>query len=257
MTRLKAAFDKIGLGAHENVKLFELDVTDEESALKTKLTEAVKSWGVIDVLVNNAGYGQLGMLEECGATQMKKQFDTNVFGLLNVTTAVLPHMRERRSGTIVQIGSRSEWSAETPMKGIYSAGKAAVRAFSETLASEVKPLGIRVLIVEPGAFRTEGIYNYGYYDDNMISDYDPTRQKMKDFIDKIPGKEPGDPEKGVQAIFDVVTGTGRASGKEWPLYLFLGNDAERDVRNKCNTMLKLLDSDWNEITRGVSYPVQQ
>jgi NADP-dependent 3-hydroxy acid dehydrogenase YdfG len=115
MDRLKAAFDKAGLTNNENVKLFQLDVTESESSLTSKLGEAVKIWGKIDVLVNNAGYGQVCFMEEAGSSQLKKQFDTNVFGLLNVTNAVLPHMRERRSGTIVQIGSRSEWSAETPV----------------------------------------------------------------------------------------------------------------------------------------------
>jgi NAD(P)-dependent dehydrogenase (short-subunit alcohol dehydrogenase family) len=253
MDRLKAAFNKAGLTNNENIKLFQLDVTESESSLASKLGEAVKIWGKIDVLVNNAGYGQLCFMEEAGSSQLKKQFDTNVFGLLNVTNAVLPHMRERRSGTIVQIGSRSEWSAETPMKGIYAAGKAAVRVFSESLASEVKPFGIRFLIVEPGAFRTEGIYDNGQYTDNQIPDYEPMRKIMTERIAAIPGKEPGDPDKGMEAVVDVVQGTGKAAGKEWPLYLFLGTDAEKDVRNKCKILLDLLDSDWNQITRGVSF----
>jgi hypothetical protein len=112
---------------------------------------------------------------------------------------------------------------------------------------------IRVLLVEPGAFRTEGIYGQPYYDLNPIEEYDSLRRSAMTRFASIPGREPGDPDKAVEVIVDVVRGEGVAKGRPWPDYLFLGDDAEAAVRAKCSKFLKVLD-EWADVTRNVSFP---
>ncbi|KAG2125688.1 hypothetical protein DEU56DRAFT_566794 [Suillus clintonianus] len=235
-----------------NLHLLELDVSSGTSAIKERVDEAAKVWGRIDVLVNNAGIGLLGILEECGVDKMISQFRPNVFGVLDVTNAALPYMRERKSGTVVIIGSRSAWRPEIVGLGPYASSKAAVQVMGETLAVELAPFNIRVLIVEPGAFRTENIYSNKFDTwTNPIPDYDETRAEILVKVEAIPGKQPGDPMKGMKLVVDVVRGEGAAAGKEWPLYLVLGGDAERDIRNKCAAMLKHLD-EWQDAIRDVN-----
>jgi NAD(P)-dependent dehydrogenase (short-subunit alcohol dehydrogenase family) len=121
----------------------------------------------------------------------------------------------------------------------------------ETLAVELAPFNIRVLIVEPGAFRTENIYSNKFDTwTNPIPDYDETRAETLAKYEAIPGNQPGDPMKAMKFVVDVVRGEGVAAGREWPLYLVLGEDAERDVRNKCMMMLKHLD-EWQDVIRDV------
>ncbi|KIP08070.1 hypothetical protein PHLGIDRAFT_117611, partial [Phlebiopsis gigantea 11061_1 CR5-6] len=140
-----------GLAPAENLRTQVLDVTAGPDVLARSAEAAVAFFGRVDVLVNNAGVGAKGILEEAGSAGLRAQFAVNVFGLLDVTAAFLPYMRKRRAGTVVLIGSRSSWSPENPTTGLYASSKAAVRALGETLAAELAPFALRVLIVEPGA----------------------------------------------------------------------------------------------------------
>ncbi|KAG1892259.1 hypothetical protein F4604DRAFT_1672321 [Suillus subluteus] len=239
---------------HPNLRLMQLDVNASTKEIKARIDHAARVWNGIDVLVNNAGYGLPALLEEGGASLMLRQFQTNFFGVVNVCNAVLPYMRKERNGTVVVIGSRSAWKPERVrglgnhdvlaseminhslifFPGFYAASKAAVHAMSESLATELEPFNIRVLLVKPGAFRTEGILGHPWDCSNPIPDYDEQR----------------DPDKAMEIVVDVVKGEGCAAGREWPLYLVLGKDAEADIRSKCAKVLKHLD-DWNDDVRGV------
>ncbi|KAF9500237.1 NAD(P)-binding protein [Pleurotus eryngii] len=230
-----------------------LDVTSERQVIKDVVDEAVGIWGRIDVLVNNAGYGYPGLVEEGGTDWIRLQFETNFFGLMEVTNAVLPHMRSKRKGTLVNMGSRSAWKPEVPFIGPYSASKAAVHAITETLSIELAQFGIRVLLVEPGGFSTEGAYGYPPFQDSakMISDYDEMRTQAASGFATIRQGIRGDPDKAMNALVDVVRGEGVAQGREWPGYLILGEDVEADIKRKMKKIESVLDT-WSDVTRGVN-----
>lgn len=137
----------------ENLKCFQLDVNDEPS-IRRAFDDTIKTFGAIDVIVNNAGYGLVGAFEASSAEQIKKQFDTNVFGVMNMTRLILPYFRERKEGIIINIastGGRMTW----PISSLYNSTKWAIEGFSESLQFELKPFGIRVKIIEPGAIKTD------------------------------------------------------------------------------------------------------
>ncbi|KAF9560790.1 NAD(P)-binding protein [Agrocybe pediades] len=236
----------------DRVRPLQLDVTDGEEKIKLQIDQAAKFWGHIDILVNNAGYGLPGLIEEGGSKLLRRQFDTNVFGVLDVTTATLPYLRQSKDSCVVVIGSRSAWKAELPGLGHYAASKAAIHAVTESLMSELSPFNIKVLLVQPGAFRTEGIYGQKYYLDNPIPAYDELRGRSHERFLSVPGSEKGDPDKAAKAIIDVVKGEGAAKGRPWPNYLVLGNDAEADTRNKIDKVLGALDL-YADVTRGVNF----
>ncbi|KAF4566403.1 short-chain dehydrogenases/reductases (SDR) family protein [Pleurotus pulmonarius] len=237
----------------EVLAVLALDVTSERRVIKDVVDEAVGVWGRIDVLVNNAGYGYPGLVEEGGTDWIRLQFETNFFGLMEVTNAVLPHMRSERKGTLVNMGSRSAWKPEVPFIGPYSASKAAVHAITETLSVELAQFGIRVLLVEPGGFLTEGAYGYPPFQDSakMIPDYDNMRTQAASGFATIRQGIRGDPDKAMNALVDVVRGEGVAQGREWPGYLILGEDVEADIKRKMKKIESILDT-WSEVTRGVS-----
>ncbi|ESK93408.1 short-chain oxidoreductase [Moniliophthora roreri MCA 2997] len=237
---------------NESLHLLRLDITDGFDKIKDIVQEAIKFWGRIDVLVNNAGNGYLGIVEEATSEMYRRQFETNVFGIMDVTNAVLPYMRARKSGTIVTIGSRSVWRADTPGIGAYAASKAAIHAVTEALAVEVAPLGIRTLLVAPGAFRTENIYGIPFHTSNPITDYNAMRESVISQVTTIPGSEPGDPDKGMEVIVDIVRGEGVAKGKKWPGTLVLGEDAESTFNRHWEILKKSVD-EWAQVTRNVAF----
>lgn len=125
-------------------------------------------------------------------------------------------------------------------------------AIAETLTAELTPLNVRVLLVQPGAFRTEGIYREQYFTNNRIPDYDAIRGKSIELFASVPGKEKGDPDKAMEVLVDVVKGQGVAKDRPWPGYLVLGEDAEAAVRDKCAKVLGVLD-EWVDVARGVNF----
>ena len=182
------------LGTHPNLLAVKLDVTNEQEAFAA-VGEAVKKFGRIDVLLNNAGYGLLGAVEEASASEVERMFATNVFGVLNVTRAVLPEMRRQRSGHVINISSIGGYAAYIGW-GTYGATKFAIEGITEALALELKPLGIKATVVEPGFFRTD------FLDDNslvktksVIADYDETVGAMRKFAADANHAQPGDPAK--------------------------------------------------------------
>ncbi|CAL1699310.1 unnamed protein product [Somion occarium] len=236
------------LSSLSNVRVLQLDVTEGPDIIKQKIDAAVTFFGRIDVLVNNAGIAVKASVEEGGSKDFMDQIQTNVIGLLDVTSAVLPHMRARQSGTIVVIGSRSSWFSENQFTGHYSASKAAVRVLGETLAVEVAPFSIRVLIAEPGPFRTEGMLSLPMSTHNNIPEYDEARERTDQQVKWFDGKQPNDPVKAMEILVDVVRGEGRAAGKPWPLYLPLSIEAEEAIRNKCKVLLNVVD-EWKDVIR--------
>ncbi|KAJ6551340.1 hypothetical protein B0H19DRAFT_1263997 [Mycena capillaripes] len=239
------------LEGNPNVCVRQLDVTAGAEALTAIVAEAAGVWGRLDVVVNNAGVGYPGLLEEGGSDLLRKQFAANFFGVMDVVSASLPHLRAQKSGTIVVVGSRSAWKTELPGLGPYAASKAAVHALTETLTVELAPLGLRVLLVEPGAFRT-AIYGQKYFTANPIADYDAIRTLSATRFASVSGTEKGDPAKAMEAVVDVVRGEGRAKGRPWPGRLALGEDVERDVRAKCQRVLEHMD-EWRDVVRGVNF----
>ncbi|KAJ7742683.1 hypothetical protein DFH07DRAFT_836082 [Mycena maculata] len=240
-------------GTSDNLRLLQLDVTAGEEIIKCRVADARAIWGRIDVVVNNAGSCYLGLLEEGGSALLRKQYEVNVFGLLDVTSACLPYLRAQNGGTIVVVGSRSAWTAETIGLGPYGSSKAAVHALAETLSVEVAQFNIRVLLVEPSAFRTRMVRTADNYNtQNPIAAYDDTRRENLSSYSARDGAQMGDPAKAMEAVVDVVRGEGAAKGKPWPRYLLLGKDADRDVRAKCKIMTEHLD-EWREVVTGVDF----
>ncbi|KAJ7220571.1 hypothetical protein GGX14DRAFT_675225 [Mycena pura] len=233
----------------EGVAIRQLDVTAGAAAISATVAEAAGIWGRLDVVVNNAGVGYAGLLEESGSDLLRKAMAVNFFGVMDVVAASLTHMRAQRSGTLVIVGSRSAWRPEVPGLGGYAASKAAVHALAETLTVEVAPFGVRVLLVEPGVFPTK-ISRYPVSTDNPIADYDAMRAAGIARFKSWTGTEPSDPGKAMEAVVDVVRGEGVAAGRPWPGRLALGEDCENDIRAKAKRVLDGLDA-WSDVARAV------
>ncbi len=220
----------------ETARAVRLDVTNAED-ITNSVASAVKEFGTIDVLVNNAGYGLGGGIEEPSMEQIRYQYDTNVFGLVSVMREVLPLMRKQKSGHILNLSSVVGIRA-LPSAGYYSSTKFAVEALSEALAMEVEHLGIKVTIVEPGGFRTDFAGRSFVHPENRIEDY-ITSERI-DNIGDFDGKQPGDPIKGVKAMIDIV------DLDDPPLRLPLGEDAVTAMDEKLESVQKNID-EWRQV----------
>ncbi len=208
----------------ETCRVLALDVTDS-SQVKSVVAQAADAFGRLDVVVNNAGYGLVGAFEELGAEQIARNFDTNFFGALEVIRAVLPILRTRGSGHIVNISAAAVISNYAGFS-IYGATKWALEGASESLAAELKPLGIKVTIVQPGPFRTDFIGRSLERAPDHIADYNRTSGKFLRFLETMEGKQPGDPAKAADAIIAAVESYAP------PLRLVLGKYANDKVRKK-------------------------
>lgn len=203
----------------ENFLPLKVELTDENS-VEAAIKETVDHFGGIDVVVNNAGYGQIGSLEELTDGEARENFNINVFGSLNVIRKAMPYLRAQKSGHIFNIASIGGFNGAFPGFGIYAATKFAVHGFSESLAPEVKPFGIQVTIVSPGYFRTNFLDSGSLrVPSHEISEYSVVRATQSLHQEGINGNQAGDPDKAAQVLIDV------ANLETPPLHLFLGGDA--------------------------------
>jgi len=212
------------LGASPQLLAVPLDVTVEGAAIAAA-EQGLARFGRIDVLVNNAGYGLLGAVEEASADDVRRIYETNVFGVLNVTRAVLPAMRRQGSGHVINISSIGGYQAYHGW-GVYGSTKFAVEGITEALAQEVQPLGIHVTVVEPGFFRTDFLDASSLSTSAEISDYAETVGAMRRFAADANHQQPGDPLKLASAMLML------ADAKQPPLRLALGSDTVARVRAK-------------------------
>lgn len=213
----------------------ELDVTKELHAFAAA-EAAVARFGRIDVLVNNAGYGQLGMFEENTATEIQRQFDTNVFGLFHVTRAVLPVMRKQRNGRIFNLSSMAGMIG-FPHASIYCSSKFAVEGFSESLALDVAEFGIRVTLVEPGFTRTDFLETSSIrYGTRQVAGYEEASAKLRAHYATYNGKQSGDPAKLAAALLTL------ANSDNPPLRFASGSDAFEGMTSKLASVQNELHS---------------
>jgi NAD(P)-dependent dehydrogenase (short-subunit alcohol dehydrogenase family) len=243
--RNPAQIADIATGHAERTLVLKLDVTREADI--TEVVQAVEArFGRIDVLVNNAGVGYFGAFEESDIGAVRAMFESNVWGLAQMSRAVLPGMRSRRTGTIVNISSIGGLRA-LPSLSFYAATKFAVEALSESLSREVAPLGIKVLIVEPGPFRTDWAGRSPGHAGTVIDDYAETAGAFRRTITGYDGQQPGDPERAARAIVMAVNAT------EPPLRLLLGKAALAGAREKLAELRTDFDA-WAAVTEGADFP---
>jgi NAD(P)-dependent dehydrogenase (short-subunit alcohol dehydrogenase family) len=221
-----------------------LDLSSSASA-ETAVERTLATFGRIDVLVNNAGFGVVGAVEEADDAEIARVIDINLLGLLRVTRAVLPVMRRQRDGHIVNLSSISGLVG-MPGFGIYNLTKFGVEGLSEALAAEVNPLGIRVTIVEPGPFRTDFLGGSLAPLKRVIDDYAETAGKMRASSTARHGNQPGDPARAAQAIITAVT------AKNPPLHLLLGGFAFARANQKLTELHAEYDA-WKETTLGADF----
>lgn len=230
--------------ARERLFATSLDFRDEKTIEKT-VGEIVKRFGRIDVLINNAGHGLLGAVEEANDAEIAKVYETNVFGLIRVTRAVLPTMRKQKSGHIVNLSSIGGLIG-IPGWGIYNSTKFAVEGLSEALAHELKPLGIGVTIVEPGPFRTDFLGGSLAQTEKRIADYEASAGKTREYQQTNNGSQAGDPAAGARAIVEAVTGANP------PLHLLLGALAYQRATAKLETLRGEFEK-WKDVTVGTDF----
>jgi NAD(P)-dependent dehydrogenase (short-subunit alcohol dehydrogenase family) len=221
-----------------------LDVTNF-SAIPVSVAKIIEDIGPIDVLVNNAGYGHEGTLEESPLDDLIRQFDVNVFGAVAMTKAVLPHMRERRTGHIINITSMG---GTVTMPGIayYCGSKFALEGISEALASEVAGFGIKVSAVAPGSFRTDWAGRSMVRAGRTVADYDTLFDPIRQAREEKSGRQAGDPAKAAQVLLKLI------DCDKPPVHLLLGSDALKLVREK----LAMLDQEinkWESVTRSTDF----
>jgi NAD(P)-dependent dehydrogenase (short-subunit alcohol dehydrogenase family) len=230
----------------DNMRAVALDVTDERAAIAA-VQEAVDTFGRLDVLVNNAGYGNISAIEDTTSQDFRAQVETNLFGVVNLTKAAIPVMRRQGSGRILQVSSIG--GRVGPIgRGAYAAAKWGVEGFSEVLAKEVGPFGIKVTIVEPGGFRTD----FAGSSQTIAADnpaYAATVGAVARFQREYDGKQPGDPRKAAAAILQV------ASHDEPPLRLLLGSDAVRAAA-EADRARSETDRKWRHVSESTDFIVQ-
>ena len=233
------------LGDHPNLLAVRLDVTREEEAHQA-VAAGIKRFGRIDVLINNAGFGVLGAVEETSASETERLFATNVFGLLNVTRAVLPHMRAQRSGRVINISSIGGYQAYMGW-GVYGSTKFAVEGISEALHQELAPLGIHATVVEPGFFRTDFLDEQSLIKTALVlPDYDETVGKMRTFAEAANHAQPGDPLKFAEAMLALV------NAPNPPQRLALGSDTIARIEAKNRLVAQEL-AEWNELALSTDF----
>lgn len=232
-------------GFPETALSLKLDVT-KPGDIKTAVQQTLDKFGRIDVLVNNAGIGYFGAVEESEDEAVRNMFEINFFGLANMTKEVLPTMRKQKSGHIVNIASIGGL-VSFPAVGFYNATKYAVDGLSEALAKETAPLGIKVTIVAPSGFRTDWAGRSANNSPIVIEDYATTAGANKDNIRGYSGNQPGDPKLAAKAIVKAV------EAAEPPLRLLLGAAALKGARNKLDLLKKDFDT-WEETTVGADSP---
>jgi len=224
----------------------QVDLTDNASVGKA-VSDIIAKLGTIDVVVNNAGYGQLGTLEELTDEEARKNFDVNVFGSLNVIRNVMPVFREKRAGAFFNISSIAGFLGTFPGWGIYNATKFAVAGFTEALSAETKSMGISATIVYPGYFKTNFLLQGSLRTAaHPIADYKEARELEVIHNDQIIGNQPGDPEKAAAALIRV------AEMKERPLHLFLGSDSFGMAQNKLQAVQSDLGA-FEQVSRSTDF----
>ena len=228
----------------DTAKAVTLDITKADE-ISSAIDTALSTFSQVDVLVNNAGFGTLGAVEEIESEQVRKQFEVNCFGTLNLTKAMLPHFRQKKSGHILNVSSVGGFTS-FPGTGIYCATKFAIEGYSEALAKEIMPLGIKLTLVEPGAFRTEFAGDSLATPENTIDDYEETAHKFVKQQEQMSGEQPGDPDKAAQAMIKAV------ESDNPPMRLVLGEDALQATRKKIESFQKELE-EWEEVTLSTSF----
>jgi NAD(P)-dependent dehydrogenase (short-subunit alcohol dehydrogenase family) len=223
-----------------------LEILDPK-AIETTVERAFELTGRLDVVVNNAGYGLLGPIENVSDAEMTRLFEVNVFGPLRVIRAVLPRLRAQRSGHIINITSIAGRSPNAG-SGVYSASKAALECLSQSLFQEVGPLGIKVTAVAPGAFRTDFLSEHSIRRADSWSDqYAASAGKVIERLGTMDGKQIGDPVRGAAGILAAV------DSDTSPLHLLLGSDALGRAREKLDNVIDEMDR-WEQVTRSTDFP---
>ena len=221
------------------------DVTNEPQ-VKTAVADALAHFGRLDVIVNNAGYGSMGSIEEVPAEEVQRQFDVNVFGALHVLRAVLPQLRKQRSGHVLNITSIGGLRA-FPGVGIYNASKFALEAIGESLSLQLAPLGIKVTNIEPSGFRTKWAGESATIANTKIDDYQATVGENIRSIQGYSGRQPGDPVRAAKAMYDVV------QLEHPPLHLPLGKAAVKGARDKFAALAKELEQ-YAQVGEDADFP---
>ena len=221
-----------------------LDVTDFD-AIGPAVAQAEKEIGPIDVLVNSAGYGHEGTLEESPLEEIKRQFDVNVFGAVAMIKAVLPFMRARRRGHIINITSMAGYVG-LPGIPYYAGSKFALEGISEVLAKEVRGFGIKVTAVAPGSFRTDWAGRSMVRSARSVADYDALFEPIRRARAEKSGRQAGDPARLAQALLGIV------EADDPPVHLLLGSDALQLVRQKLDSLTQEIN-DWEKVTRSTEY----
>lgn len=242
--RDQARVDDIAATRPDRALALPLDVTDPRQIAEA-VRKAEERFGGVDALVNNAGYGYRAAVEEGEEGDVQRLFATNVFGLVAMTKAVLPAMRARHSGAIVNISSIAGRLA-APGSGYYAATKSAVISLTDALRKEVGPLGIKAIVVEPGAFRTDFAGRSLTQSARALADYADTAGKRRKENDKTDGTQPGDPIRAATAIIDAV------EAAEPPFQLLLGSDAVRIVGAEVEAQLAEIRR-WEEVSIGTDF----
>lgn len=231
--------------ASDDLLVLTMDVTNE-AQVQAAVDEATARFGRIDVLLNNAGYGVLGAVEEASDQDVRHMYDTNVFGTLNVIRHMLPYMRKQGEGHIINISSVGGLSG-SPGWGLYNSTKFAVEGFSEALAKELAPLGIHVTAVEPGYFRTDFLDSSSLNTiDHVIAAYAPTVGKMRTRAAEVNKKQPGDPQKLAEALLQI------AQSENPPLHLPLGKDSLGAYQAKTANFAKDIEN-WQDVITGTDH----
>lgn len=233
------------LGERQNLLAVPLDVTKEDQGRKA-VESAVERFGRIDVLLNNAGFGLLGAVEEASSEEVERLYRTNVFGLLTVTRAVLPQMRKQKSGRILNISSIGGYRASAGF-GVYCSTKFAVEGLSEALHAELLPLGIFVTVIEPGYFRTDFLDSSSLsVSETRFSDYDQTAGAVREHAASLNHSQPGDPEKFARLVVDF------SDANDPPVRLPVGSDTVAALEAKHGSDAGIL-SKWRKVSVSTDF----
>lgn len=235
------------LGGSPNLLVVELDITNEAHR-KAAVAKALSTFGRVDVLVNNAGYGQLGIFEEVSEEQLRKQMETNFFGTTNLTRVLLPSMRKNGSGLIITVTSTSGIRAISGGSA-YSASKFALAGWMEGLRFDLEPFGIKCMIVEPGGFRTSFLEegSSAHFGDLQIPEYAAQREVVERHFREEHGTQSGNPEKFAEAVLKA------ASAENPPLHLVVGKHAVANIERYRAERKSEFDA-WREVASNTNYP---